>query len=477
MEEYIITDRSRQNWLVAIITGSVLMFSIDYSMLNISLPTIAQYFNVNITAVASLPMAYLLVVTTTLLLFGKLGDIKGYKLLFLSGVAVFGVGTILCGVSPNIEYLIASRVFQSLGESMLAPAGMAIVTSFMPENKRGLSLGILATAQGLGIAIGALAGGFINSHFMWRGIFFVNIPLIAAVIVFGMKLLPAKQAKTSDTRFDCLGAVLIAISLGAFVYAMNSISNVGPVKPSVIASFIISPVVLALFLINERRVECPLLDLKFFSNMNFTFANIAGFFFTFILIGFGFLAPFYLEMARGLSVGRVGILLVIPSFTMMLFAPVSGKLADKFGSSMLCALGMAVCAVAFVMLALLARESSLSYVVLALFLLGLGAGTFLAPNNKFVLANAPSDKQGLASGVYKIFLNTGSIFGVALFPFVIIRTAMMLASRDNMTIAQIKQSPHLLCTAFRGAFVFGVFVCLAAILFSILAKDRKAAQG
>lgn len=473
MEEYIITERSKQNWLVAIITASVLMFSLDYSMLNISLPTIARYFHANLGAVARLPMAYLLVVTSTLLCFGKLGDIKGYKVVFISGLSIFAAGTLLCALSPNINVLLVSRIIQSTGEAMLGPAGMAIVTTFLPDNIKGRALGILATAQGLGIALGSVIGGFINAHLIWRAIFLVNIPFGILTIFLAIKLLPSKQAKPSDLRFDYPGAILISIALAALVYAMNSLTKIGPADPFMIICFIVSPAALLLFIMREKRITHPLLDLKFFNNPNFTFANIAAFFATFLLIGFGFLAPFYLEMARELHVSQAGMLLMIPSLTMMFIAPIAGRLSDKIGSSFLCSLGMLVSAAAFATLSFFSHNSGLTYIMLSLLLLGVGAGIFIAPNNKFVMANAPYDKQGSASGVYKIFLNAGSVFGIALFPIVITRIAMMGAARENIAINQIKNSPQLLEAGFRGAFILGICVCLAGLLFSALAKDKK----
>jgi len=476
MEEHIIIERSKQIWLTIIITASVLIFSIDYSMLNISFPAIAKYFNINIGSVARLPMVYLLIVTSTLLVFGKLGDIKGYKAVFISGLILFAVGAFLAGISPTINILLIARVIQSIGEAMLSPAGMAIVTSSLPDNIRGRALGVLATAQGLGIAVGSALGGLINAHFVWRGIFFINLPLIIATIVLAIKMLPSKQAKSPDSGFDYLGAVLITAALASLVYAMNMISKKGGFGIPTLICFFFSMTAFVLLIMQERRIAHPLLDLKFFKKLNFTLANVAAFFFTFLLMGFGFLAPFYLEMARGLSIAKVGALLVIPSLMLMIMAPISGRLSDKFGSSFLCAIGMGTSAVSFIMLSLISRSSGLLYIILALFLLGSGAGIFLAPNNKLVLASAPSDKQGAASGVYKIFLNTGSVFGIVLFPLVIIHASMLMAVKENVAITQIRQTPRILEFGFRGAFIFGFFVCLVALLFSILAKDNKIAR-
>jgi DHA2 family metal-tetracycline-proton antiporter-like MFS transporter len=473
MEEYIITEKSRQNWVIAIVTASAFMFSLDYSMLNISLPTIADYFHVNLGSVARLPMAYLLIVTSSLLAFGRLGDIRGYKKIFIAGLVIFAVGTFSCAFSPNINVLLALRAFQSVGEAMFSPVGMAIVTSCLPDSIKGRSLGILATAQGLGIAVGSFLGGFINAHLTWHAIFFVNIPLVIATIVLSMKFLPEKQASVPDKRFDIAGTILIFFALSSLVYAMNILGKIGVSASFILAAFIFSLVSFTLFIIWEKKITYPLLDLSFFRNPNFGFANVAAFFGTFILIGFGFLAPFYLELARGLNVAQSGVFFAVPALTMMILAPISGKMADRVGSRYLCCLGMGVSASAFAVLSLMGQNSGTIYVLLSLFLIGAGAGIFLPPNNKLVMASAPFDKQGAASGVYKIFLSTGSVFGIAIFPIVITNISVFLASKANIAGAEIRHTPSILHAGFRGGFAFGILVCMAAFIFSFLAKDKN----
>jgi len=473
MEEYIITEKNRQNWVTAIVTITVFMFSIDYSMLNISLPTISGYFHVNLANVAKLPMVYLLIVTSSLLAFGKLGDIRGYKTVFISGLSVFILGTFLCAFSPGINVLLGLRAFQSLGEAMVSPVGMAVITTFLPDSVKGRSLGFLATAQGLGVALGSAVGGFINTNFTWRAIFFVNIPLAVLTIILAAKLLPAKQVKTSDKRFDVIGSLLIFFALASLVYAMNSVAKRGWADPVILISFTVSLAAFILFIMQEKASPCPLLDLKLLANLDFAFANIAVFFVTFILMGVIFLAPFYLEMVRGLTVLQAGLLLMVPSLAMMCLAPFSGKLSDKIGSMLLSCIGVAVSAAALVMLSLVHSDSGSAYVLISLLLLGAGAGIFIAPNNKLVMANAPCDRQGVASGVYKIFFISGSVFGIAVFPVVITNALFLLAKKTHIEMAQIRQSPAILQEGFRSAFIFGIFVCLTALTFSFLAKDKK----
>ena len=178
MEEYVVNEKGRQAQIIFVVIASVFIFSVDFSMLNISLPTISRYFHAPLAAAAFLPMAYILVVTSSLLGFGKLGDLRGYRKVFIGGLIVFMAGSLLCSMAPSMNVLLGTRMFQSAGEAMMSPMGIAILTTYLPPRTRGLSLGLVALAQGLGFAVGNLFGGFINDHFIWRGIFFLNIPII-----------------------------------------------------------------------------------------------------------------------------------------------------------------------------------------------------------------------------------------------------------------------------------------------------------
>ena len=475
MPDYIITDRKKQNWLMAIVFISVLMFSLDYSMVNLSMPSIAGYFKVKLGIVTWLPIVYILVVTSSLLGFGKLGDIKGYANIFLTGVGVFTAGSLLCGFAANMPLLLASRAFQSSGEAMMAPMGIALITTALPAGSRGKALGIVAMGQGVGFCAGPLIGGLINAHASWRPIFFVNIPIGIIAVLLGRKLLPRFCAQSSGSKFDSIGAALIFVTLAAFVFALNSGMRMGWTNPVIIGCFVLFLAGLAAFIIQERRVNYPILDLKLFSDINFTLASAATFFALFAGIGITFIGPFYLEYLRHMEVAKVGIILMIPSLMMMLMAPISGKLSDKFGARVFCSTGMALAAAAFALFCLFDKSTSIKYIAFSFSLLGIALGLFLAPNNKVVMSWAPQDKQGIASGVYKIMANIGSIMGIALLPLVIMGSISQDMIRQNIAPSQLVQYPDLLVKGFRYGFAMGGIVCALSFLCSVLTKDRAIA--
>ena len=474
MEDYIVTDKSKQNWIIAIVSATVFMFSVDYSMLNISLPVIAKYFGVTIANVSRLPLAYLLVVTSTVLLFGKLGDIKGFKKIFIGGLIIFVTGTFLCGIAPTLNILLSLRIYQCIGEAMFSPIGIAIATVFLPSDIKGRALGFMATAQGLGFCLGPVLGGFINSHLGWHSIFFVNIPLGILTVLVSLKVIPSKQPVLKDRRVDTKGAILIFMSLSTLVYALNSISGTGLKNPVILSCFAVSLIAFIIFLYQESKTSNPILHLSLFLNRDFAFATASAFCVIFVYIGLIFLFPFYLNMVRGMDIMHAGLVLMLPALMVIIFAPIAGIVSDKFGSRPICIFGVLMTTLAFFMFSSFTPQTSISYIVPSLVIAGIAIGCFLPANNKLVMILAPSDKQGMASAVYKILNSTGGVFGIAILPLVIMRKISAAAARAGIEMAAVKQHPDIVMTGFDAAFKFAMFICLAGLLFTILAKDKKA---
>ncbi len=473
MEERLILKKRNQNLIIAVISASVFMFSIDYSMLNISLPTITGYFNTTISSVSRLPLVYLLVVTSTVLLFGKLGDTLGLKKIFTIGLAIFIAGTSLCAFAPTLNALFIFRIFQCFGEAMFSPIGIAIVTTCLPSSIQGKALGIMATAQGLGFSLGPVLGGYINSHMGWHGIFFVNIPIGLCVLAAALKALPSKQEKPLSERIDYLGAVLIFVSLAPLIYTLNSIGKMGLNNPVIISCLAIFGAALILFIIREKRTKDPILDIALFKNMDFTFAVLSAFSAIFVYMGLLFLFPFYLSMVRGLDAMHSGLILMAPAMMVMIFAPLAGIISDRIGARQICSIGMALTGLAFFMFSLFAPRSSLFFILPSLIVAGIAIGCFLPANNKLVMAHIPADKQGMGSAVYKIVMSLGGVFGIAVIPLVLMKTIYAKTAVLHMSIQNVKHSPEVLMAGFDAAFRFGAFVCVAGLIFALLAKDKK----
>lgn len=471
--DYTVSEKSRQNWIIAIASMTVFMFSIDYSMLNITLPTIASFYKANIGAVSRLPLAYLLVVTSTVLLFGKLGDILSFRKIFIWGLVIFTAGTFFCGLSPTLNTLLALRIFQCVGEAMFSPMGIAIVTTFLPDGARGKALGLMATAQGLGFCLGPLVGGFVNDHFGWHNIFFVNIPMGILSIICATRAIPSKQPLPESRRVDMPGAVLIFVSLSTLIYALNSITKLGLNNKMVLSLFAVSIIALIIFIILEKKNTSPILDLSLFRNPDFTFATASALCTVFVYMGLIFLLPFYFTMVRKMDIVHSGFLLMTPALMVVIFAPIAGKISDRIGSRWICSGSIGLTTLSFLIFSLLTPKAPLTHIIPSLVMAGIAIGCFLPANNKLVMAHAPLDRQGMASAVYKILNSIGGVFGIAILPIVLMSKVFKVAALEHIDVSAIKNSPGVLIAGFNAAFQFAMFVCIIGIIVTILAKDKE----
>jgi EmrB/QacA subfamily drug resistance transporter len=476
IQDLTLKDPRAQAGLIATVSASVFVFSLDYSMLNISLPIISKYFGASLDAVAWLPLAYLIIVTSTLLVFGKLGDTKGLKAIFMAGMAIFLAGTLLSSASPSLRFLLGSRVVQSFGEAMFNPLGIAILTTFLPAGARGKGIGIATLAQGLGFMLGSVAGGYINSHFIWRGIFLVNVPVAVITLAAAARSIPRASPSGRPAGFDIPGAALIFTALITFIYVLHNVGKPGSAAV-LLSSLAVSAVAFVLFLAQERKAPSPLVDLALFRNADFALANLSAFLVISMLMGTVLVAPFFLELVSRLPVMTAGLLLMTAPLAMTAFSPVSGKLADRIGSRPLCVLGAAVEAASFLALSFVDKDSGPAFLVLCLASLGAGVGLFIPPNGRLVMAHGPQDRQGMVAGVYKIGISVGGIFGIAMMPLVITRWLGFAAASHGMTMAQAKGSADLMSQAFRAGFIFASAVCAAALVIAALAKDREGVVG
>lgn len=472
MEDFIIRDKGKQIALIALAAASIFMATLDYSMLNISLPNIAKYFNVKLTTVSWIPLSYLLIITSSLLGFGKLGDIKGYKKIFILGIGIFVGGTFLCSIAPKMASVLVSRVVQSVGEAMFSPIAIALITTLLPKELRGKALGIMALSQGVGLTIGPILGALINSYAGWRFIFLVNIPIGLTVVFLAMRMLSDRQPKAADKRFDIVGAGLIFISLSTFLFGLNSVTRFGLGSIIILGCFAVSAVSAVAFIFKEKHIAYPILDLGLFKNKNFSLANTAAFLSVFVYMGLYFIFPFYLEMVRNVPVTKAGMVLMFPPLMMMMIAPFSGKLSDVTGSRLPCSIGMIFATAGAVMLTFLNKDTSLYYIVSCQLVMGVALGMFLAPNNRLVMISAPADKQGVASGVYKTMLSIGSAIGLAASPIILMSSVSRAAAKINIPLSGVRAHPEIMMQGFKAVFLFMIFACISSLVASTLAADR-----
>ncbi len=402
-------------WLVLVAVGvGTFMSALDSSVVNIVLPQVNASFGSSITSIEWVVTVYLLVVSGLLLSFGRLGDLRGHKSVYLLGFGIFVAGSALCGLAPSVGALVAFRGLQAIGAAILFANGPAILTRNFPPAQRGQALGLQATMTYLGLTVGPSLGGWLASQFSWRAVFYINVPIGLLALALCIRFIPRDLPSRSDERFDLAGATTFMLGLVGLMLALNQGSSWGWNSPAVIGLLLASALMLVLFVNIERRVRDPMLDLGLFRHRIFTAATVSAVLNYVCLYTMIFLLPFYLEDGRGLNTAQAGLLMTAEPLVMAVVAPISGTLSDRIGSRLLSTLGMAILAGGLFYLSHLGPVSPLYMVPLALGIVGLGIGIFIAPNTSALMGSAPRHRQGVAAGVLATARNVGMVLGVGL---------------------------------------------------------------
>jgi EmrB/QacA subfamily drug resistance transporter len=398
------------------ISIGVFMSTLDASIVGISLPTIVQSLNTNVKTVAWVVMAYLIVITGFLLMMGRLADLLGRWRIFLLGFLTFTLGSALCGLSPTVYFLIGSRMVQGLGASALMAVGPAIITTTFPEKDRGQSLGMLGSVVSLGFITGPLIGGILVEHLGWRSIFFINLPVGMIGMFLALRSLKEDRAK-SKVELDLRGASLFFLFITSLLLFLN---RVGWESTPLFWSWILLALTcLGLFIRIEHRSSSPLVDLNIFRKHLFISSLGASLLSFWINGAHNFIIPFFLQFFLGYSPSKVGLLIFPVALTVMVIAPIGGKVSDQVGVRVPATAGLILISLTIVSFAFLKGEVSDYEILWRQVALGIGIGFFNPANNSAIIGSLPKGNVGVASSFLALARNLGMVVGVAFAEMVI----------------------------------------------------------
>jgi EmrB/QacA subfamily drug resistance transporter len=456
----------RYSVLAAIMLGSI-MGPIDASIVNVVLPTISQSFGVGISTAQWVPMIYLLTISSLLLFYGRLGDILGYKNIYLSGLAGFVIASGLCGLSPTIYWLIAFRAIQGLAAGMMMAVPYAILTGSFPAAERGKALGINAISISAGLAIGPSLGGFIASLLGWRFVFLLNIPIGIAGLAWGHHVIP--ELKGQPGKIDIRGVPTAFIFLFSILLFVNCYPSLGVSYATSIMLLVAVLAGIGFFWI-ESRVTQPMLNLSLFRNLTFSFANMSAllnFMSQYIMV---FLTPFYLQRVLHYTPNNVGLIMTAFPLAVMVVAPFSGSFSDRMGTKTLACLGAGICAFSLFLISQLSTSASSADFVWRLALFGLGTGIFQSPNNSAVMGSVPKLHLGIASGILATMRNVGMVLGIATGGVVL----YALASPHILQTATLRSSEAVaFLRGLRYAYITGGILTGLAALISLIRNGEE----
>ena len=392
---------------------ATVMSVLDGTIANVALPTIARDLGTTPAASIWVVNGFAVAVTATLFAFASLGGLVGYGRIYRMGIAVFTLGSVLCAISHSLEALVASRILQGLGSSMIMGIQPAIVRQIYGARGVGRGVGYAAMTVATTYAAGPTIGGAILAVAPWPWLFLINLPIGVVCVIMAVRTVPAGPVSGDWREFDFIGAAWAGTALSALILGVEAVAH--SAHPLVLTSYaVIVAAALVFFVRRQRRAAKPLLPLEVFGRMQFTLASLTSVL-SYTAQGLALVSlPFFFQTALGRSAFDAGLLLTPWPVSVALFAPVAGRLADRHPVGILATVGLTAMALGAAALALLPSHPSVLDIVWREMLCGLGFGFFQVPNNRELLTSVPHERLGTAAGMLASARVFGQSFGAAL---------------------------------------------------------------
>jgi len=409
----LVTEQNKQWWTLAAVAFGLFMIMLDNTVVNVALPAIQEDLGVGLSELEWIVSGYALTFAALMLVGGKLADAYGRRLLFVSGIAVFTLSSLACGLSTSGDMLIAARVAQGLGAALMSPATLSLIAATFPPRQRGTAIGIWAGVSALALAIGPLVGGLLTDHASWHWIFFVNVPVGLVGIVASFLLIDESRDPT-HTRLDLPGLLTSAVGLFALTYGLIEANTYGWGSTRIVGAFVVAAVTLVSFIVLERRQREPMLDLTLFRNRTYVGANVVVLLVALAMFGVFFFVSLYMQNVLGFSPVQAGAAFLPMTVLIILVAPIAGKVSDRFGSRGLITAGMLLVATQLILFSRLGPDARFWNLLPALVLGGVGMALTMTPSTAAATRAVPVAKAGVGSAVLNAFRQVGGSIGIAL---------------------------------------------------------------
>ncbi|MEP6914457.1 MAG: MFS transporter [Acidobacteriota bacterium] len=400
-------------WALATLSLSILMPSLDTSIANVALPTLAHALTASFGDVQWIVLAYLLAITTLIVGVGRLGDIIGRRRLLLAGIGLFTAASLLCGIAPTLRLLIIGRVAQGVGAAVMMALTVALVGEAVPKDQTGSAMGLLGTMSAIGTTLGPSIGGVLITGVGWRGIFLVNLPLGILNVVLAHRYLPVDRpgAKADWTQFDTAGTVLMALTLAAYALAMTV--GRGSFGPPNLALLLAAVVGAGLFVVAEARAASPLIRLVMFWNPVLSASLAMSALVSTVMMATLVVGPFYLSRALGLDPALVGLVMSAGPFAAAFTGLPGGRMVDRFGAPRMTILGLIVMAAGCFCLSVVPIAPGIGGYIAPIVVVTGGYALFQAANNTAVMTDIRPDQRGVISGMLNLSRHLGLITGAS----------------------------------------------------------------
>jgi EmrB/QacA subfamily drug resistance transporter len=443
-------------WALASLCLSMLMPSLDTSIANAGLPTLATAFSASFHAVQWIVLAYLLGITTLIVSVGRLGDLVGRRRLLLVGISLFTIASLLCGMAPVLWLLIVARAAQGLGAAIMMALTVALVGETVPRERIGSAMGLLGTMSAIGTTLGPSLGGVLIAALGWRMIFLVNVPIGIANLILAQRFLPLDhldRTGTEPSTFDAAGTALLALSLAAYALAMTlGRGHPGTLTVALLLAAMIGAIA---FLQVERRVASPLIRLAMFRDPLLTASLTMSALVSTVMMATLVVGPFYLSRGLGLGITLVGVALSAGPLVSALTGVPAGRIVDRFGAQRLTLAGLAGIAAGALLVSIAPARLGIAGYLGPLVMMTSSYALFQAANNTALMTGISADRRGAVAGMLALSRNLGLITGASA-----MGALFALATRaTDVTTA----TPGAVRTGMRTTFAVAALAMVAAL--------------
>ena len=413
MRARIFAEESRKWWTLGALAFALFMIMLDNTLVNVALPSIQRDLGIGLSELEWTVNAYALTFAVLMLSGGKLADFFGRRRVFLIGLAVFTLSSLVCGLAATGETLIGARTVQGVGAALMMPATLSIISATFPPHQRGMAIGIWAGVSAMALAIGPLIGGVVTEHIDWGWIFFLNVPIGVLGLIVGRLVIRESRDTSHEQRLDVPGLAASAVALFALTFALIEANSFGWGDPVIVGLFALSAAALGLFVWLELHQRAPMLDLSLFRSSTFAGANVVAMLVTLAMFGVFFFMSIYMQNVLGYSATETGAAFLPMTILIILIAPAAGKFSDRVGSRWLMTAGMGCLTVALIVFSRLGLDSTFWDIFPGLVVGGLGMALVMTPMTAAALGSVPVAKSGVGSGVLNTFRQVGGALGIA----------------------------------------------------------------
>ena len=451
-------DRATKLTALAIASLSSFITPFMMSSINIAMPEIGKELNADAVMLSWIAASYLLAAAVALVPFGKISDIYGRKKIFMIGMSLFTITSLLCAFSVSAPMLIFFRIFQGAGSAMCFATGIAILSSVYPVQERGKVLGIAVAAVYIGLSCGPLFGGLLTRYLGWQSIFLINLPFGAVIILLIIFKLKDEWKDAAHQKFDLTGSIIYATAIFAFMYGISGI-KILPAAMSIIL-ILTGLVGLAVFVKWERVVSHPVFEVNLFvTNRVYAFSCLAALINYCATFAAFFLLSLYLQYIKELTPQGAGTMLVFTPVIMAVLSPYAGKLSDKKEPRVISSIGMGITALGLVLLIWLDNDTTLMYIIVSTILLGLGIGLFSSPNMNAIMSSVDKRLYGIASASVGTMRLLGQMLSMGIATLVF----ALFIGRAQITPEYYPQ----LIKSIKMLFIISSGLCIGGIYFSL----------